>query len=242
MEDNVEIALMTLYAVFIFTVALAALVFRSVVMPKVVVIDGSIGVGKSTVVKALAHCLGDGVVALEEPVDEWKNWEGRNLLEERYLATCGSNLLFQLVVLMTRCKAWKEAYAKACSNGTKYVLCERHPWLDRAVFAEAQLDPAEMAVYRHVYDTLTRKLPDASLFVWLSAGPAECYSRCCSRKRTEEKNVDLGFFKKHCALYERACSSPELPARVGAIVNVVDASAPAKDVLTSVVALLGVAG
>lgn len=201
----------------------------------VVVIDGPIGVGKSTVLGALEKRRPEMYAAIPEPTDLWTNWEGRNLLGEYY--DDGDALLFQLVVLLTRLEQWQHAINTATSP---VLLVERHPLLDRHVFARSKLDTAQFALYDKVYRAIEDQFIRPKLHVHLRASPKTCHQRCRQRDRAEEANLPLDFFSTHCEAYERAradtdvINGSELHVSVDTEIGSAQCLAAVDNVITSV--------
>lgn len=72
--------------------------------PIVVSIDGLIGAGKTTLIQRIGEQLEGRCRVLCEPVDEWKNMRGHNLLQSFYSDMKKNALAFQVTTLMTRAR------------------------------------------------------------------------------------------------------------------------------------------
>ena len=48
-------------------------------------IEGNIGSGKTTIIHHLQKIYGDQVILVEEPVKDWQNLEGENLLKKKMM-------------------------------------------------------------------------------------------------------------------------------------------------------------
>lgn len=172
----------------------------SVMSPKVLVIEGAIAAGKSTLVEHLVNTLRDNgyvVAVAPEPVD---NWEEVGILDAFYKDPKGMAYTFQTYACMTRINRMRAAYEEASLlNGrVDYVVCERSPLTDRFVFMELQAEmcgPMFMKMYLTWWNEWMRLVPkDISeametgnwYEVWLQPSIAHCMSRLHERARTCE--------------------------------------------------------
>ncbi len=172
--------------------------------PKTVVIDGPIGVGKSVCLKILKSQLPKGlpVFLVPEPVTQYTDWYGVDLLKERYTNPKSSALMLQLVALFVRLEEWKRAVRRAPPGSL--VVLERHPLMDNLVFAETQLTPSEYGIYSMAFRCAERNMPAVDLTVNLHTDASTCFKRCRTRKRPAEASLSLHFFEEHCQAYADA--------------------------------------
>ena len=156
---------------------------------KLIFIEGNIGAGKSSLLKALGEHFGDRVRIVEEPV---KVWEESGLLAECYDGTV-SRATFQHVALATKTAALAEALRETPPE--KLIIAERSPFSDAAVFAKAFLEEeVEQRAYGVAHDAAMRTLgPLDCAFVFLEgASTATLTERIRKRNRNGEASIDAG--------------------------------------------------
>lgn len=79
----------------------------------IISVEGNIGAGKSTLLSLL------DMEVIKEPVDEWENTGGKNILEKYYEDPKRWAFTFQLNALHSRCKLWESTIRE---NGDKMFL------------------------------------------------------------------------------------------------------------------------
>lgn len=151
----------------------------------VVCVEGNIGSGKSTALRALAA---RGLAVREEPVHAWGG-----LLRRFYEDPTRWALAFSLRVLLGM---HADKHAAAAAGGA--VVLERSPLSARHVFAQllfndGTLTAAEWDLYKEYWEVLGWT-PD--LLVYVDTPADECYRRMRQRDRPEERRVDVQYIKR----------------------------------------------
>lgn len=165
-----------------------------------VCVEGPIGSGKSTLLEAMKALNKIGVVALEEPVGDWKSVEvnpGKNMLQAMYDGTLNS-ALFQLSILQSRFGPLVRALA---DDETDVVVSERSPWSEKWVFAKSNLTESEFACYNYAHTCLIRDLfPIVGevdvIFYRLTLPTATILERIEQRGRVEEKGIEPAYLER----------------------------------------------
>ena len=144
--------------------------------PKYLVIEGPIGVGKSSLAKLLAREL-DARLVMERAEDN-------PFLKEFY--TDPKRLAFQTQIffLLSRYRQLQEL--------SQMDLFERTTVTDYffpkdRIFASINLDESEMALYQQLYSLLNPTIPTPDLVVYLQAGPEVLMDRVRHRGLEYEK-------------------------------------------------------
>lgn len=159
-------------------------------LPRVIVVDGEIGAGKSTILVALAEALraeGYSVAVAQEPVDKWR---AVGILGRFYQDPARYAYEFQTYTFVTRIMAVRECFEKNPNAGIflleRSILTDRHVFMElqRAIVGEQTMD---------MYDAwcgLHRLLMPFDLskatYLYLKPDLKECMARVSSRARTEE--------------------------------------------------------
>ena len=168
-----------------------------------ILLEGNIGAGKTTVGKTLAESEVFGF--LEEPTKAWREGFAANMLELFYSDTNRWAFTFQICAFITRAKTWSEVLA--LTDHTKVVL-ERSIFCDRYVFAEncyrtGLLGTSEYQLYCGLWEFLVSNYceePDAILYLRTPAD--ECLKRIKSRGRPEEMGITLEYLEQLEALHD----------------------------------------
>jgi deoxyadenosine/deoxycytidine kinase len=192
--------------------------------PLVIALEGSVGVGKSTVMAALRRTFAtrEGVVFLDEPV---QLWEESGLLAAMYSGQV-SRGVFQQCALMTRAGPLLRALH---DPSTTAVITERSPWSDAHVFAK-QLEGFERAAYELTYAQLMVAMPhDTPLHVLMLSAPIHVLEeRVRTRNRASEAHSVNRIFLAHLEAAHRAMLDDSVIASVEAVE--IDATVPADEV------------
>lgn len=162
--------------------------------PKVVFVEGNIGVGKSTFLKVIQNYL--DVVTIAEPCDEWQNIAGHNLLDAFYKDSARWACTFQLYAFMTRVKK-QQAYSEL---GGQVQIMERSWFSDRYCFAynaflSGMINDMEWNLYLDIWDWYARQVETPVGFIYLRTNPETCYERMKERARCEESIVPLEYLQ-----------------------------------------------
>lgn len=154
----------------------------------VVVVDGLIAAGKSTLIPALAEGLrerGLKVCVVGEPVEDWKKI---GILQAFYEDPKGMAYDFQTYTFVTRVRATRAA-VKANADADVFLL-ERSVLTDRYVFMELQRElvgPMRMQMYETWWEEWEQMMPICPThFVYLKPGLGHCMDRVARRAREGE--------------------------------------------------------
>ncbi len=170
---------------------------------KVILLEGNIAAGKSTVGRALKESAMFDFI--EEPVDAWQSGFASNLLEAFYRDMKRWAFTFQTMAFLTRAKTWQEGLA--LTNHSRVVL-ERSLLTDRYVFATnayrlGAMSEVEWQVYCALWDLVVSNFdvePDCILYY---RTPAEvCQERITVRGREEESEIPLEYLRQLEALHD----------------------------------------
>lgn len=155
-----------------------------------VVVEGPIGVGKTTLARILAEAFNARLVL--EQVDE------NPFLRKFYEKPRQYALQAQLFFLLTRYRQQLElAQQDLFSQNTvvDYLFAKDQ------IFAELNLDADELALYRQLYGLLDARLPKPDLVVYLQARPDILLTRLRKRDRDYERRMAPEYIKKVAEAY-----------------------------------------
>ncbi|OWR44057.1 putative deoxynucleoside kinase [Danaus plexippus plexippus] len=168
--------------------------------PFTVLVEGNIGSGKTTFVEHFKQF--EDISLLTEPVEEWRNLRGWNLLDLMYKDPAKWAMTFQSYVAMTML----EMHRRPTSTPVK--LMERSLYSARYCFVEhmrkeGTIHPAQFAVLDEWFRFIDREIPiEVDLIVYLRATPSVVYERIRKRARSEEQCVPLSYLEALHSLHE----------------------------------------
>ena len=160
--------------------------------PRFIVVEGPIGVGKTSLAKRLAESFGSDLI-LEQP--------GENpFLESFYRNRRTAALPTQLFFLFQRVRQIEEIRQSDLFSPVRIAdfLLEK----DR-LFAEINLDPNELTLYQQVYDTLNPDPPSPDLVIYLQAPPDVLMRRVAGRGLAYEKSIEADYLERLGEAYAR---------------------------------------
>ena len=154
-------------------------------VPEFIVIEGPIGVGKTTLANKLAASFGSDLL-LEGAVDN-------PFLEKFYEDPNAAALPTQLFFLLQRARQLKAMKQEDMFNPVRVAdfLIEK----DR-LFAELTLDNDELDLYGQVYASLTIDIPRPDLVVYLQAPVEVLLSRIQKRGLKHERFIEAAYLQR----------------------------------------------
>jgi deoxyguanosine kinase len=153
-------------------------------MFRYIVIEGPIGVGKTSLSKLLAKEFNARSI-LEKP-------EENPFLPYFYQDRKKHAFQTQIFFLLNRFQQQKEIAQLDLFN--QVTLCDYLFAKDR-IFASLNLDDHELALYEQIFHLLTGQIPSPDLVIFLQAKPEVLLHRIKSRNLTYEKELDLEYLK-----------------------------------------------
>ncbi len=153
--------------------------------PRFIVIEGPIGVGKTTLAKKLAHSFGSELLlegAAENP-----------FMQRFYENPKAAALSTQLFFLLQRARQMQDLRQQDMFNPVRIAdfLMEK----DR-LFAELTLDDDELKLYEQVYDQLTFDVPQPDLVVYLQAPVEVLLDRIENRGIYHERLIESSYLRR----------------------------------------------
>ena len=154
-------------------------------IPDYIVVEGPIGVGKTSLAKQLGDTFNVEVIlesATENP-----------FLPAFYENRRSSALPVQLHFLFQRARQIEDLLQTDMFRPVHIAdfLIEK----DR-MFAKVNLSDAEYDLYQQVYERLITKCPSPDLVIYLQAKPEILLSRVLERGIEYERNIDIGYLKR----------------------------------------------
>jgi deoxyguanosine kinase len=159
---------------------------------RLIIVEGPIGVGKSSLVRLLSEEMGGRLVL--EKVEE------NPFLTRFYEAPTQFAFQTQLFFLLSRFRQLESLQQEDLFS--RVTVCDYFFPKDR-LFAQLTLSDEELALYDQVYTLLNPKLPRPDLVVYLSASTAALMSRIRQRGRSYEKEISYDYLEAINQAYNR---------------------------------------
>jgi deoxyadenosine/deoxycytidine kinase len=161
------------------------------------IVEGNIGTGKSTFLKALRRSLSHVSVTLEA-VDYWQNESnGQSILQNFYESPQRWAYSMETIALKTRIQEHIKNQESLLPNIVERSMYSGYHCFARNSFEQGFLNQLEWNIYQAWFDFLTSKqcLPPAG-FIYLQADPQLSYNRTVRRKRGAEESISLDYLKQ----------------------------------------------
>lgn len=169
-------------------------------LPFTVCVEGNIGSGKSTFLERCARH--EGIEVLMEPINDWTNVGGVNLLEKLYNEPLNWGMTFQTYVTLTMLQSHLR------SNGSAIKVMERSLFSARYCFVESMLtegtlQPGMYQVLQEWYNFIDEYHQiRADMIIYMRTTPEVAFQRLRSRGRTEEGEVPIDLITRLHGLHE----------------------------------------
>ena len=157
--------------------------------PRFIVIEGPLRVGKTALARILAERLHACRIY---------DCEDNPFLADFYAEKRGAAFHAQLYFLMERQKRIREALSADIPGP---VISDYLMEKDR-IFANLNLDDAELKLYERYYEALTVQLPQPDLVIYLQAKPEVLRVRLAKKKAQEEKQISPAYIEAVARAYE----------------------------------------
>jgi len=166
-----------------------------------IVIDGNIGVGKTTLIKKLSKNFNTHL----ENILEWDSW-----LKEFYKNPKKNSLGFQMCVLLHHIKK------KNCDLDKQIHILERSTISCNKIFGKLLVDDNLLSLQEYnlcdKYDKNFGWIPD--YIIYIKTPPEICLNRIKKRNRKGENSISLDYLKKLHNKYEKLYNSNKYPVYI----------------------------
>lgn len=158
--------------------------------PRFIVVEGPIGVGKTTLARRLAETFGSELLL--------EGAEENPFLERFYRNPRDAALPTQMFFLFQRSRQMQELRQGDMFEPVRVAdfMMEK----DR-LFAELTLDGDELHLYEQAYKLVTLDAPQPDLVIYLQAPVDVLMQRIARRARRGEEHIDTGYLKRVTEAY-----------------------------------------
>lgn len=170
------------------------------VKPFTILVEGNIGVGKSTFLKYFERF--DTTEIICEPIEKWQNFNGSNLLNLVYKDTKKWGFPFQSYAALLML----QSHLKPTNKKIKVMersMFSGYNCFNKLLREEKNLEQEEFDILQAWHEYMETQFdiqPD--LIVYLRAKPEQVYERVKERNRCEESGVSLDYLQRLHRLHE----------------------------------------
>ena len=163
---------------------------------KIYALEGNIGAGKTTIMAIIGQYF-SSVEFVEEPVNQWQNLGGMNLLDAFYTDPQRWGFSFEFYSMLSKIKALLKA-----ANSDKPVIVIERSILSNKVFMDlshelGKLQEMEYKMLMNTYDFyLQHVYPQLSGIIYLDIPVDECIRRITKRNRGEECSIERSYLQR----------------------------------------------
>ena len=174
---------------------------------KIYALEGNIGAGKSTIMKIISNQFHD-VEFVGEPVNQWQNLNGCNLLNAFYSDPKRWGFSFEFYSMLTKI----QALLKTADSDKPIIIIERSI-LSNKVFMDlsndlGKLDKMEYAMLINTYNFyLENVYPQIAGIIYLDTPVDECIRRITKRNRGEECTIEKSYLNSIKEKMDEMCNS-----------------------------------
>lgn len=162
---------------------------------KIFSIEGNIGAGKSTILTALEKSIPNCIV-LPEPLFDWKNISGEDLLSLFYSDPKRWTFTFEQYSMFSKVKKLNAAIL----TDADIVIMERSLYSDKAFhhasFFYNKINGLEATLLDKYFDDYKQTYPILNGVIYLDADPKICLQRIKDRGRKEEQEITLDYLER----------------------------------------------
>ena len=162
---------------------------------KIFALEGNIGAGKTTILKLLSKNFQD-IEFVEEPVNQWQNLGGENLLEAFYKDPVRWGFSFEFYSMLTKIQSLLKA-----ANSEKPIIIIERSIISNKLFMDlskelGKLDTMEYKMLINTYEFYLQNVyPQLNGIIYLDTPVEECIKRIIKRNRGEECTIEKSYLE-----------------------------------------------
>ena len=174
---------------------------------RIYALEGNIGAGKTTIMKIISSHFHD-VEFVEEPVSQWQNLGGVNLLDAFYSDPQRWGFSFEFHSMLTKIQALLNA-----ADSDKPIIIIERSILSNKVFMDlsnelGKLDKMVFCMLINTYNFyLEHVYPQLAGIIYLDTPVDECIRRITKRNRGEECSIEKSYLEAIKKKMDEMCDS-----------------------------------
>lgn len=168
-------------------------------MPKIYSLESTIGGGKTTLLSMLKDKFGSKIEIVKEPIDEWQNIDGINLLDLFYQDPKKYGYMFQTYGFVTRVNKLQSRLKDLSPNSV--VIIERSWYSDNNTFAKVLhedqiITDLQWNLYQKWFNWECDHAPKIDGYIYLRTSVDVAFDRIHKRRRVEEDKIPKDYLEK----------------------------------------------
>ena len=181
---------------------------------KIYTIEGNIGAGKTTILNIIGKNF-DDVTFVEEPVSQWQNLGGENLLEKFYQDPERWGFTFEFYSMLSKIKC----LMKAADSEKNIIIIERSI-LSNKIFIDIsketnKLNDLEYGMLINTYNFYKQNVyPILNGIIYLNTPVDVCVQRIIQRNRGGENNLDKNYLLMLKEKFDELSNNSTIPTLV----------------------------
>ena len=181
---------------------------------KIYSIEGNIGAGKTTILNIIGQHF-DDVTFVEEPVSQWQNLGGCNLLEKFYQDPERWGFSFEFYSMLSKIKC----LLKAAESEKNIVIIERSLLSNKIFFDISKdmnkLNDLEYGMLINTYNFYKQNVyPILNGIIYLNTPVDVCVQRIIQRNRGGENNLDKNYLLMLKEKFDELSNNSTIPTLV----------------------------
>lgn len=177
---------------------------------RIYTVEGNIGAGKTTILNIIGEKF-DDVAFIEEPVKQWQNLNGENLLESFYKDPTRWGFSFEFYSMFSKLKS----LVNAAETDKPIIVIERSIMSNKAFgdisYEMGKITPMEYRMLMNTYDFYLKNVyPILSGVIYLDTPVDECIQRICLRNRGEECGIEKDYLETIKQKYDEIIDNTDL--------------------------------
>jgi deoxyadenosine/deoxycytidine kinase len=191
--------------------------------PYYIYVESNIASGKSTFINFLKKELGNKIDSYCEPIEQWTNCNGTNLLEDMYKDPKNKSFILQTFIQLTMAKIQIGSTEKQVKITERSLLSERFIFIQNLIDNE-MINSTEFAILDQWFAFLDSLTPQVDEIIYLRTDPRVSFSRLTNRARLEENSTSLEYLTQIHNLHEDWLIHKSLGSTKNALVRTIDLS------------------
>lgn len=166
-----------------------------------VIVEGNIGAGKSTLLNFIK--TSSEIETVFEPVDQWRDLRGTNLLNLMYKNPEQWIYPFQSYALLTMLQNHEKVTKKRIKVMERSIFSMKNCFIEAVKLSNDKLSPVTFQIFDEWYQySLKKSRIDVDLIIYLRTSPEVALHRISKRGRGEEAGVTLEYLQQLHELHD----------------------------------------